>query len=248
MIQVIDRTFDILELLGSNPDISLSLAEISESTGLKKTTCSNILRTLLERGYLEQTGGKRKYKLGFKAFKLVGAPKFHERMSDLAHDALATLYFDTAETVVLASIEGNKRIVIENIELSSGITARIKHTNNIYRTATGRMILACYPEKKQRTIIDRIGLPDIADWPEIRTMEQLMTALERIKKEGIAETGGNSEIVGIAVPLFKSGVVIASVGVCLPAFRYCGEKVMRIKTALSRAAADIEKSLSGGVM
>lgn len=53
---------------------------------------------------------------------------------------------------------------------------------------------------------------------------------------------------GIAVPLFKSGVVIASVGVCLPAFRYCGEKVTRIKTALSRAAADIEKSLSGGVM
>lgn len=248
MIQVIDRSLDILEFLGSDAETAKPLSEISERTGIKKTTCSNIMKTLLERGYVEQTGGRRDYKLGFKAYKLVGAPKFHEKLSALAHDALQTLYFDTAETVVLATIEGSKRVVIADIELTSGITARINHSNTIYRSATGRMILACYPKKKLDTTLDRIGLPDIADWPEVRTREQLYAALTRIKEQGIAVTDGNGEIMGIAVPLFKDGQVIASIGVCLPAFRYCGEKVSRIKIALGLAAKTIAKELEKGVM
>jgi len=248
MIQVIDRTFDILELLGSDAETPKSLTEISEKTGLKKTTCSNIMKSLLDRGYVEQTNGKRDYKLGFKAYKLVGAPKFHERMASIAHNALQTLYLDTSETVVLATIEGNKRIVISNIELADGITARINHSNTIYRSATGRVILAFYPQKKLDITIERIGLPDIADWPQVRTRAQLDEALAEIRKTGFAESGRDSEIIGVAVPLMKSGSVIASIGVCLPKFRCSGGKIQMILSALNFASAEIEKSLALGVM
>lgn len=248
MIQVIDRSFDILELLGSCPEEGRPLSYISEKVGLKKTTCSNILRTLLDRGYVEQTDGKRNYKLGFKAYKLVGAPKFHERLAELSRDALQCLFLDTCETVVLATIEGSRRIVVSQIELTTGITARIHHSNTIYRSATGRVILAWYPEKKFNLTLDRIGLPDVADWPEVTSREELVAQLKDIRESGYAEVGTHGEIVGLAVPLFKDGVVIASVGVCLPAFRFSKVKSENIMAALLDAAGKIEKELAKGVM
>lgn len=248
MIQVIDRALDILEFLGSDSNNAKSLDEISEVIKIKKTTCSNILKSLLQRGYLEQPNGKRNYKLGFKAYKLVGSSRFHDRMAALAHNALQALYDEIEETVVLAAIEENKRIVISNIEATSGITARINHSYTIYRAATGRVILACYPQKKLDATIDRIGLPDIADWPEIKTREQLISALNSIKEAGLAESHIEGGIIGIAVPLYKKDIVIASIGVCLPAFRCSPARKARIIAALSSAARAIEKELANGVM
>jgi DNA-binding IclR family transcriptional regulator len=54
MIQVIHRALDMLELLGSQPERVFPLGEIAQLLDLHRATCSNILKTLSQRGYVER--------------------------------------------------------------------------------------------------------------------------------------------------------------------------------------------------
>ena len=72
MIQVLNRAFDILEMCAKNAEKVYSLSEIADQLQLNRTTCANIVKTLVTRNYLEQTGYRRGYRLGSKVFHLAG--------------------------------------------------------------------------------------------------------------------------------------------------------------------------------
>ena len=248
MIQVIDRAIDILEILGSDPNREFSLSEISAQTGLQKSTCSNILKSLEQRDYVEHYGKKSGYCLGYKAFRLVNAPAYYDQLKALSQSAMQTLFDKTGETVVLAVIINNQRMVIADIECQQGITAKIKHSSYLYRSATGRVIAAFYPEKKRKMLIDRIGLPGEEDWPGIIDREKLETELSAIRSHGIARTSGEFGVVGVAVPIHYKESVVASIGICLPEFRFGGETQFAVEYNLLEASKKIEEKLSQGIM
>ena len=54
LIQVLERAFDILEMLGRTKRAYRS-SEIAAELNLSQQTVNNLLRTLYERGYLSQT-------------------------------------------------------------------------------------------------------------------------------------------------------------------------------------------------
>ena len=72
MIQVINRALNILELVSKERDRDFSLGEIANSLNLNASTCANIIKTLVNRGYLEQKAIKQGYKLGAQAYYLTG--------------------------------------------------------------------------------------------------------------------------------------------------------------------------------
>ena len=236
MIQVIDRCADILEILGAESGNSVSLSELAERVGIQKSTCANILKSLEQRGYVEHDGRRAGWRLGYKAYRLVNSPAYYEHLKSICSDALQTLFEKTGETVVLAVIIDNRRVVIDRRECQQGITARIRHSGYLYLSATGRVIAAFYPERKRRMLIDRIGLPQEEDWPGIDSRERLEEEFAKIRSEGLARTSGESGIVGIAVPLFYRGSAIASIGICLPEFRLSAEVQRKIESALKEAA------------
>ena len=57
-VQSVNRALELLELL-TREVAGLTLDELSERTGLNKTTAHNLLRTLRERGYVEQSVNRR---------------------------------------------------------------------------------------------------------------------------------------------------------------------------------------------
>lgn len=246
MIQVIDRALNILELLGSDPSRNFSLAEIAEKTGLQKTTCSNILLSLTARDYVQHRTKPTGYRLGFKAFRLVNSPAYYEALKNIAEEDMCHLFHNVGETTVLAVLINGKRIVVSVKECQQGITARIKHSANLYRSATGRVILASYPKEKASRLIDRIGLPDPADWEEISTKSQLESALQVVQQEKFCEVR-SSDIIGLAMPIICNGIAIASIGVCVPLFRFDDYKRNSIKKALETAAQAIEDKFSSGI-
>ena len=65
MIQVINRALNILEILAQEPDKEFGLSEIATAVELNAGTCANILKTLVYRNYVEQSGTKKRYKLGY---------------------------------------------------------------------------------------------------------------------------------------------------------------------------------------
>ena len=68
LIQVLERAFDILEMLARNGKTFRS-SEIAAELNLSQQTVNNLLRTLYERGYLSQNE-RREYRLGGQCFYL----------------------------------------------------------------------------------------------------------------------------------------------------------------------------------
>ena len=64
MIQVVNRAFDILELVALKGDNDVGLGEIADTLGLNHGTCANILKTMIYREYIEKTSSRGGYRLG----------------------------------------------------------------------------------------------------------------------------------------------------------------------------------------
>lgn len=243
MIQVIDRAFDIIEYLSLQPEEDFTLSQIAQACGIQKTTAVNILKTLEARGYVSHQGRMKGYHLGYKVYSISGTVAFSKKVDAVARPELDAVFNEFSETVVLATERRGKRIIINSVECQQGITARVSHSDDLYRSATGRIMLAFYPEKKSRVIIDRIGLPDPSAWDGIYSRESLQDELAAIRQEGVSVTFGQFDIVGIAVPIMVGDNIVASLGVCLPAYRCTPSTLVLIRDTLEKSAARIGSKL-----
>ncbi len=78
--------------------------------------------------------------------------------------------------------------------------------------------------------------------------EKLETELSAIRSHGIARTSGEFGVVGVAVPIHYKESVVASIGICLPEFRFGGETQFAVEYNLLEASKKIEEKLSQGIM
>ena len=69
-IRVLSRAFDILEIL-SSASIPMTLSEISNATGLSKSTVHRLLGALLDRSYVYKTAAGS-YTIGYKLVQIAG--------------------------------------------------------------------------------------------------------------------------------------------------------------------------------
>ena len=69
MIQVIERVEKILTYLSENKTREVPLTEIADNLGINRATCANILKTMRELGFVEQSSYRKGYILGDKVFE-----------------------------------------------------------------------------------------------------------------------------------------------------------------------------------
>jgi DNA-binding IclR family transcriptional regulator len=243
MIQVLNRAFDILEFVALERKKKFGLGEIADSIGLNHSTCANIIKTMITREYIEQMGRRGGYRLGPKAYYLTGNFPFKKELLSVSVELMKDLRFKLNEGIILAIIQNNKRILLHE-ELS---THELQVVNNkekeIYKTSTGRMILACMSRSDQEAFIKKYGLPDKDNWPEIENEEAFFYELIKIRKKQIAIQIAKSAIVGLAVPVFIKNTIVASLGVYLPETRFTEEMQGIIYKELPHTADQINKGL-----
>ena len=73
MIQVLERFHRILLCFAGQPDRPRALGELAERVGISSPACANIVRTMVELGYLRSLGKRRGYLPGPAAFFLFAA-------------------------------------------------------------------------------------------------------------------------------------------------------------------------------
>ena len=61
MIQVLNRAFDIFEYISREPETPRTLGEITIHMAIGRTTCANIVKTLVNRHYLEKLASSRRF-------------------------------------------------------------------------------------------------------------------------------------------------------------------------------------------
>ena len=244
MIQVLKRSFDILDFLALNQGDMVTLSQIEEACGIQKTTLSNILKTLEGSGYVTHPRKRKGYRLGYKFYIMAGSQFVFRKLEEISADEMRLLYDIFKETIVLATEHGGKRLVLKVVECPEGITARISHSDDLYESATGRVMLANYPENKVRTIVSQIGLPSQKAWSDALSPEALKRELALIRKEGFSITSDHLDIIGIAVPILCGSDPVASLGVCLPKFRCTTSKITLIRNVLDECALSLGKKIT----
>lgn len=246
MIQVIHRALSILEFLAIEPDRVRSLGEIADAFGLNRGTCSNILKTLADRNYVERLTGRRGYRLGAMAEQLGGARSVDQAIVSAARPVLQGLSRSLNETSLVGVLRGGKRVTLDSVPCDRDLQARSRQVRDAYETASGRLLIAFLPPERLDAFLTCAGLPSPDVWPGVDCRESLARALAKIRKAELATTRSPEHIVGLAVPVRRADDVLASVSVYLPEIRYRPPHRQAILTALRSAGQEISRRLTEG--
>ena len=245
MIQVIHRALDIVEFVARDRKRAFGLGEIADSLGLNHGTCANIIKTLANRGYLEQAGKKQGYRLGPQAYYLTGNFSHKRELLRMASGPLTSLNEKLNESCILAVRKGDMRVtLLKKLSTHELQVVDNKEERHIYMTATGRVILACMERSDQEDFIQKYGLPGEMR-EEIKSREDLIKELDDIKEKQLAVHFASEHIAGIGAPVFKDGRVIASVGVYLPEVRFNYKTQELIFSEIRKTAKQITGALDG---
>lgn len=220
MIQVINRALDILEFLSQDPEKEFGLTEIAMASNLNAGTCANIIKTLVNRNYVDQPVSKKGYKLGYMSYRLTKSNNYNKKLIDIAKIPMEDLRELINETVILSVINRDQRLVLEESQSTQEIQVRTTKESSVYRATTGRLLLSHFSHKELDDFINRIGLPTEEQWPEIKTKSDLLRELNEISKENVFLTWNKNHVVGLATPILQKNRVIASLGIYLPDIRF----------------------------
>jgi DNA-binding IclR family transcriptional regulator len=245
MVQVILKSFDIIELVAQRNGQAISLTEISEALDINQATAANIINTIVSRGYMEHIGKKKGYRLGPAAFRLTNEIPYEQDLVNVARQVMEELTTSINESSILGVLRNHKRYILHAVNAVQEIQVQLRSERNIYETASGRLLLAYLSEKELERYIQHNGLPDAETWAEAQTKEGFTEALGQINKEGIVKTHiQNRHVKGFAVPIFINEQVVASLSVFLPEYRCSDARQEEIVERLKASAGVIGQKLS----
>lgn len=243
MIQAVERALEVLELV-TGRDEAVPLGEIAAALHLHRATCANLVKTLVARGYLEQEAPRKGYTPGPMAYYLARRGPWRGDLVVRAEPLLAELARKTRETVMLVTMHQGRRYTLVELAGEQAVQVRREalHDESVYRTATGRLLLAHLPAE-QAALLARHGLPQ-EEWPEVKSEAQLEQALRAIREAGeIIEVEAGQHVLRGAFPVWEAGMMVAALGVFMPELRAGeghGEAVMA-------AARETAKELSASL-
>lgn len=241
MISVINKAMDIVELLALQSDRPVVLGDIARALGLNLATCANIIKTLVHRGMVEQVAPRKGYVLGPAVHYLARSGPYRRDLALPAEPAVVRLARELRETAMLVTLRGGQRFVLcesqgqQELRVNWQVAA-----DDVFRTATGRLLAAHLPEDELQTLLERVGMPE-EGWAEVRTAAQLAAALDTIRQEGCVLLY-RGEVTAVAYPVRQEGRVVAALGIYMPQFRFA-PRAQSVLTAVARTASEIESAI-----
>lgn len=244
MIQVIHRAFDILEYLSDDRAQPKALGEIADAVQLNHGTCANILKTMVDRQYVDQTGPKKGYCLGVSAYRLTDNSAFWKAISDAAYREMAHLTRQLDESSLLAVLKGDHRVLIHRELCEQALQVQTADEKHVYDAASGRLLVGMLNDSDLDKFILRYGLPSPELWAEASDKQAFFEQISQIRAEECAFQESIRQIIGYAVPIRKFGKVVASLSVYLPTYRHDPSKAADVLMALRQTAGIINQTLT----
>jgi len=217
IIKSVHKAFEILKLLSDSYPNGIRLENICSMTGINKSTCSHLLDTLIDSGMAERMSFAT-YRLAAGCFYLTRAGRFDETRLAVCRPVLRWLHKKTGQTVIIAEIQNSTKYVVDYVEGPMNLAKMNEdiYIDNIYRTATGRMILSHMNNEDIYEVVRKIGLPNKTEWQNVLSLEELLKELSKIKKQqsyfAYSQHHGVCSI-GISAPIFESKKIAGAVGI-----------------------------------
>ena len=216
-IKSLERASDVLNCFKLSEPVK-SLKQLSEETGLHKSTVFRMLETLEMIGWVRKDLKTGLYRLGFGIFELgakaVNGLDFYKE--SLPH--LEELVKDTEQSAHLVINDSGEALYLNKVECPGSIITQPSQIGlrfPMHCTAVGKVLLSFMDEKIANEIIDIKGLKKITD-NTLSTKEDLLEELKKIREMGYALD--NEEIQPglrcVAAPIRDySGRVVAAISV-----------------------------------
>lgn len=214
MIYSVQKTMNILNQLSSAGENGLNLADIAKQTGINKSTCSHILKTLETENFVEQPLNSRRWRIGYGTYYLTRYGKYNQELCDISHSVLKWLTKHTGCTSVLCVLRTGKRICIDYVVGDVSLESGNIIVENLFNASSGRVLLANLPTWELKDIIDKYGFPSSEDW-NLKSYEELTSKLKTIREQKYSEhsrINGNTVSYGYSVPIISNKRCIAALG------------------------------------
>jgi IclR family transcriptional regulator, KDG regulon repressor len=241
----VQAVLDVLESLGEGGQ--LSLAELTRSLGLPKTTVHRVCGTLVERGWVLRDAASGVYSLGIRAFA-IGAAAADMPIVVAFRPAAADLLARHNETVCLTLLDGEDSLFVAKAETTHQVrlVTAVGSRLPAFAAASGRVLLADLPSEAVEIIYAgrELVTPTGVDVGEVR---DLLGLLARVREDGFAENVEETAL-GLhclAVPIHNGrGRALAAMTVCVPTGRIDPARREALLEDLRATVATLERDVA----
>ncbi len=241
-VAVAQRLFSVLEALSQQRKSGVPLDEVTQITGLAKTTVHRLLYSMVKLGYVDQDPVSSLYMLSGQFFELGTNALPYQRLTVLAKPLMQSLLLTFGESVNLAVPRGGVAIyiLVQESPKAHRVAAQVGNYSYLHCTAVGKSIAAHLSPSELEEALVCHGMPAMTP-ATITTRARLQEELERVRSEGIAVDHEENiqGIICVGGPIFASdGKPIAALSISGPAVRMA-QSVPTIKVALREAVRKI---------
>ena len=222
-IRSIEKCFVILDCLHSRRRL-MTLEEITQATGIKKTTCFRLLKTLRTLAIVELSPATKKYQFGPRLAAIGLSALKNMNLRNIALPVLQKLRDETGETVNLTILSGSEILYVERImsDYLVNVNVNIGDRLPVHCASMGKVILAYLPENRLDEILSAITFAKKTD-KTIVSRSALVMELAKIRKDGYAINDEELEkgLRAVAAPIFNySGEAFAATNIAWTTARH----------------------------
>ena len=218
-----------------------TLSSLAIRTGLNISTCHHLLATLVQRGFVAKTIGRRGYALGARILYLSHAC-LQVDLPRRAQPFIDRINQSTGETVHLAVMQGDDLATLLTREARHAVrvdSGTLGQSSAMHATAAGKSILAWLPENEISRILTSQGMHAFTP-TTITDYAALIEELRLVRRNGFAidreEFQPGVICVGTAIR-DHAGAVVGSISALSPTMRASNEHIARMREEVDRRRA-----------
>lgn len=252
-VQGLSRGLALLHAISRSANGWMTIAELSATTGLHRTTVRRLLETLQSEGYVRRSSSDDTYRLNLKVRQLSDGFTDDEWISEVANPVLGELLQKLVWPSDLSTLDGDSMLVRETTHRFSPLSfhrAMIRQRMPLLFTASGRAYLAFCGEEEREQILHLLvsGNDEQAQFARNRVLVERM--LQKVREQGCATNDGEWQqqlkIGAIALPIHHAGHLLACINVVfLKKAISIEDAKLRFLPELARAVSRIEAALDG---
>lgn len=230
-----NRVLDVFEALGAW-DMGMTHSRLAEQLGIPKSSLSQLLKTMVQRGYIRFAADDRTYHIGPRIEALAMRKREVLDLTNVIQPYLERITAATGESTFLNLLSGDMAHLTARVvgpqPLVTVLTLGQKFP--LYATAGARAILAFLPDEMREDYLERTELKAFTP-KTVTSVDKLREELERVRHDRLSVSSDELflGVTGIAMPVLSAGGhALGSVVVSMPTMRLNTESRRTLAAAL----------------